>query len=144
MLLTRRVLPCAGTVRVQASIKQIATDLGFLTLLVAQNSTRIATIRKLHRCYFYDPSERVTSPREYFRRRAGFSYARLQPLITRNEGYGGVGRWCGVGRGLGVGVGRGVAVGLDVAVGVGVIVGVGVGAGPDSAQYLPPVLKKLL
>jgi len=46
--------------------------------------------------------------------------------------YGGVGRVRGPGRDLGVGVGLGLAVGVTV--------GVGVGLGPDSAQYLPPVL----
>jgi hypothetical protein len=40
-------------------------------------------------------------------------------------------------------VGVGVAVNVAVAVGVAVGVGVGVGAG-QVAQYLPPVLKKLL
>src|SRR5882724_1314016 len=56
----------------------------------------------------------------------------------------GVGRGAGVGRGLGVGShlpvhGVGVAVGVGDAVGV----GVGVGEGPDCAQYLPPLLKKM-
>ena len=45
-----------------------------------------------------------------------------------------------MGRGLGVGVGLGVFVGVGVEVAVGV--GVGVGGGP--AQYLPPVLNKLM
>src|SRR5262249_36943860 len=70
--------------------------------------------------------------------------------ITPSLGYGrgaGVGRGRGVGvhlpvHGVAVGVGVGVAVGVDVAVGVAFAVGVGVGVGaPDSAQYLPPVLK---
>jgi hypothetical protein len=61
-------------------------------------------------------------------------------------GYG-LGRGAGVGRGLGVGVTLGVAVAVDVAVavGVGLTVGVdvGLGAGPDCAQYLPPVSNSL-
>ena len=52
-------------------------------------------------------------------------------LITRNQGYGGVGRVCGVGRGRGVtlGVAVGVAVGVTLGVGEGEGVGVGVGVG---------------
>src|SRR6266478_1341721 len=79
------VLPCAETVRAQTNIKQIATGLILLTLLVAQNSTGIATTRKLHHCYFDDPSSLRRAPREGLRRRAWFSYARLQPLITSHR-----------------------------------------------------------
>src|ERR1043166_5402121 len=59
------------------------------------------------------------------------------------------GRGGSVGRGLDVSVGRGIGVGVPFGVGVGVgvtvgvTVGVGVGVGPDSAQYLPPVFKRL-
>jgi hypothetical protein len=52
------------------------------------------------------------------------------------------GRGAAVGRVLGVGITLGVPLGVDVAVAVAVPVGVGVGLGaPESAQYLPPVLK---
>ena len=50
-------------------------------------------------------------------------------LITRNQGYGGVGRVCGVGRGLGVTLGVTVGVAVGVTLGVGVVEGVGVGVG---------------
>jgi hypothetical protein len=66
-----------------------------------------------------------------------------QSPITRDKGYGGVGRGCGVGRGLGVtlgvALGVGVAVGVTVGLTVGDTVGLGVGVGPFCAQYLPPV-----
>jgi hypothetical protein len=50
-------------------------------------------------------------------------------LITRNQGYGGLGRGCGVGRGLGVTLGVTVGVAVGVTLGVGVVEGVGVGVG---------------
>jgi hypothetical protein len=43
--------------------------------------------------------------------------------------------------GRGPGVGRDLGVGCDLGVGVGLGVAVGDGAGPDWAQYLPPVSK---
>ena len=46
-------------------------------------------------------------------------------------------------RGAGVGRGRGIGVDLGAGIGVGVGVGVGVGLGA-AAQYLPPVLRKVL
>ena len=58
----------------------------------------------------------------------------------------GVGVLVGVGVGVGDDVGDGLEVGvgdgLGVAVGVGGVVGLGlgVGIGPDSTQYMPPVL----
>ena len=50
-------------------------------------------------------------------------------LISRNQGYGGLGRGCGVGRGLGVTLGVTVGVAVGVTLGVGVVEGVGVGVG---------------
>ena len=51
----------------------------------------------------------------------------------------------GVGVGLGgVGVGVSVAVGVGVGVAVAVAVGVALGVAPGCAQYLPPVLRKML
>jgi hypothetical protein len=49
-------------------------------------------------------------------------------LITRNQGYGGVGLSRGVGRGRGVTLGVAVGVAVGVTLGVGVGVGEGVGA----------------
>jgi hypothetical protein len=58
---------------------------------------------------------------------------------------GGVGRLLGDGFILGVGVGLGVDVDVGVAVAVAVAVGVGVGVELGAvAQYLPPVIGKLL
>src|SRR4030095_474579 len=48
----------------------------------------------------------------------------------------------GASLGVGVGLGVGVAVAAGVAVGLGG--GVGIGGGPDCAQYLPPVLNKVM
>ena len=56
----------------------------------------------------------------------------------------GVSAGLAVGEGLGVEVGVAVAVAVEVGVGVAVEVGVAVGVGPDCAQYLPPVLVRVL
>ena len=65
------VVARAGIVSTQTKVKQIAADLILRTLLVPQNYTIIATIRKLHRCYFNESSKRVTSSREDLRRTVG-------------------------------------------------------------------------
>jgi hypothetical protein len=70
----------------------------------------------------------------------------LRVTFPQVPSYQGVGRGTEVGRLLGVGVTLGVAIGVGVAdgVSVGVVVGVGVDVGPNCAQYLAPLRKKLL